>query len=452
MFASWSPPTGLGKLEEDQTLSSPTPGKIPDETVQLKQPPPLDVELSPIQRALRQLGADWTRQEQFGYLFRQLKGECYYFRLLFIFTSFGFASSSVLPTSPTLRLFLTGLFFLADQLIVLLFQPFELPTRNLVSAGLSWVGVIQCMVMLALVQLGLSDGTSTQLSLGHSTESQVDTAQPSDALTGVSYVAAYYELVLGMIWLSSTVVVAVVHRRHIYRGARIAAGALQEWFHPHGQPRLSESGSHRRLQSTSNSWQADCSKTPRSPVSVELTQQRRPVVMTDGRSSSSSSRRLDDVPETIAADVIAPRPVHGAGARPRLVVRSESRSHSDADRETPTAQSEEENIPAVDDEADDSLGSTPGLLSSLTTPLAAPSLSAAVPILTNAPDWSANRPSLPAAPRNLPPVRVQRVSANPAMSTTTTQPTATLSTAGLPGTVETPAGSRRVSQCEPPSW
>ena len=451
VFSSWSPAPSLGRLAEQEPMSAPVAGKQEAMKSPAKVAAPVPtVALSPIQSALRQLGADWARQEQFGYLFRQLKGECYYFRLLFLFTSFGFASASVLPTSPTLRLFLTGVFFLADQLIVLVFTPFELPWRNLLSAGLSLVGVIQCMVMLALVQLGLSDGTSTQLNLGHSTSGQAATANPSNALIGVSYIAAYYELVLGMVWMASAVIVVIVHRRYILDTARSLAGALEEWYRP--RQAMTSSRGHKRLES--NSWQQpDCSAAPRSPVSVELTHNRA-FTLPDAFTSSSRqhSAALDDVPESADAEPKTTRQTSEAANRTRAAVQRESVIGADTSGEQPPNERHESNnsVEGEDDEDDESARS-PGLLSSLTTPLAsAMPLPPTVPPIISAPDRSPGRSASPVVARSLPPVHVHRLPLIPPPSAPSdersTVHAAVPLAARLPGAVETPAGSRRQSQ------
>ena len=435
-FASWSPSTTVTRL----TKQSPAHEM---ETVGHTKPASAQpaVVLSPIQYALRQLGADAARQEQYGYLFRQLKGECYYFRLLFVLTSFGFASASVLPASPTLRLFLTGVFFLADQLIVLLFVPFDQPWRNLLSAGLSWVGVIQCLVMLALVQMGLSNGTSTQLDLGHSTNSQAASANPSDALTGVSYIAAYYEMVLGLLWLASFVVVVVVHRQTIAQAVRGRAIAVRSCLSR--RQRESHSDGHKRLES--KSWQpaaTDSSLTPPTPVSVELTHYRA-IATPDALPSPPRHHMaaMDAVPEWTGADPFPSRPVNGTAPRLRPFVSRISESQLETDNE-PDRRKEASSHPTDEDKADEAM-SSPGLLSSLTNPLAAPGLAPVPSAHSQQTESMAGRVPLPAAPRSLPPVRVQRLISLPESS-------APVFVAPLmprlPGAVDTPAGSRRESQ------
>ena len=178
--------------------------------------------------ALRALVKDERKQELLGYLFRQLRGEAYYFRVFFLATSFGFACVAVLPTDPTLRLFLTGLFFLIDAFIVTAATPFDSWWRNLLSACMSLVGVVQILALLALVQLGLSSGDGT-VDLGHSTTGQKDSQDPSDALTGVSYEAAQLELILGLLCVGELIAVAAVHRRTLKVVALRAHAAARGW-------------------------------------------------------------------------------------------------------------------------------------------------------------------------------------------------------------------------------
>ena len=183
--------------------------------------------LAPSKLALRALVKDERRQEKFGYMFRQLKGELYYFRLLFFISSFGFACVAVLPSDPTLRLFLTGLFFLVDTFIVTAATPFESKWRNFLSAAMSIVGVVQIFVLLALVQLGLSSGDGS-LDLGHSATGQKDSQNPSDALTGVSDEAARFELYLGILCIVEALAVAAVHRRRLHRLALHLRGRYRD--------------------------------------------------------------------------------------------------------------------------------------------------------------------------------------------------------------------------------
>ena len=164
--------------------------------------------------ALRQLSTDMRRQEMLGYMYRQLKGELYYFRLLFFATSFGFAAVAVLPTDATLRLFLTGLFFLIDLFTTCSMTPFKTWQRNLLSVTVSAFGVLQIFILLALVQLGLrtADGG---IDLGHSKTAQTDSSDPSDSLTGSSDEAAYLEMVLGILLVVDVLLIAVVHRKKL---------------------------------------------------------------------------------------------------------------------------------------------------------------------------------------------------------------------------------------------
>ena len=170
--------------------------------------------------ALRQLGKDMRRQEMLGYMYRQLKGELYYFRLLFFVTSFGFAAVSVLPSDPTLRLFLTGVFLALDLFTTCSLTPFESWWRNVLSSLVSLFGVVQIFVMLALVQLGISSGDGSSVDLGHSKAAQQQTAVPSSSLTGASDKAARYELYFGILLVVDGAAIAYVHRRRIVRAVR----------------------------------------------------------------------------------------------------------------------------------------------------------------------------------------------------------------------------------------
>ena len=172
----------------------------------------------------RQLGKDTRRQEMFGYMYRQLKGELYYFRLLFFATSFGFAAVSVLPSDPTLRLFLTGVFLVFDLFTTCAMLPFERWWRNVLSVVLCWLTVVQVFVMLALVQLGLSMDGNSSVSLGHSTTAQQDSSDPSSSLTGDSDAAAQYELYLGIEVIVAMVAVGFVHRESVKLALRWLSG------------------------------------------------------------------------------------------------------------------------------------------------------------------------------------------------------------------------------------
>ena len=163
----------------------------------------------------RQMGRDTRRQETFGYIYRQLKGELYFFRLLFFATSFGFAAVSVLPANPTLRLFLTGVFLVFDLFTTSALLPFETWWRNVLSVVLSWLTVVQMFVMLALVQLGLSADGSSSVDLGHSTTAQQDSSDPNSSLTGDSNAAGRYELYLGIEIICAMAAVGYVHRETV---------------------------------------------------------------------------------------------------------------------------------------------------------------------------------------------------------------------------------------------
>ena len=180
---------------------------------------------------LREFGRDEKRQEQMGYLIRQLKGEKFYFRLLFLCTSFAFGCVSVLPSSFPLRLCLTGVCFLLDVLLVGVMLPFESWKRNLLSAVMSLVGVVQCLASLALIQLGLQSSTSDTptLDLGHSASSQQTVDAPSSSLTGQNDVAAELAIALTGTAFGIATAIALVHRKVIARAAKRAWKRFSRW-------------------------------------------------------------------------------------------------------------------------------------------------------------------------------------------------------------------------------
>ena len=442
-FASWSPSESQAEPSQYRMLYSPTAAASPNSSAlardsQTKAVRTSVVELSPLKRMLRQLGADSVRQEQYGYLFRQLKGECYYFRLLFLCTSFGFASASVLPASPTLRLFLTGFCFLADQLIVLLFTPFQRPSRNLLSAGLSLVGVAQCLVMLGLVQLGLSDGTSGQLSLGHSTDGQSATTHPSDALTGVSHVAAEYELVLGMAWLASIVVLAAVHRRSIRRSASTALIAFKEWWRP--RPALRAVAAERSEPKSDSCQHVDCSAT--SPMELELTQLKGAALAE--KFSSSPAPRAPVLQSASQSAAVAP-----TAAQLSAVAQGSGKSLGSVAAHAGASLSAEifglQNREAIADDSDADVDSSgTGLLSSLISPLtAAPPAAPTSSVLSSEPETAAGPSALLLRQRTLPPLCIPcpTTHSTPAVCILTPRFSARQAadaapSSGLPGTVE----------------
>ena len=181
--------------------------------------------------ALRQLGKDMKRQEMLGYMYRQLKGELYYFRLLFFVTSFGFAAVSVLPSDPTLRLFLTGVFLATDLFITCSLTPFETWRRNVLTSVVSLFGVVQIFVMLALVELGTSSGDGSSVDLGHSTMAEQQSGNPSSSLTGANDEATRYELYFGIILIMDVLGVAYVHRKTILSALRWLRDTLQPTAH-----------------------------------------------------------------------------------------------------------------------------------------------------------------------------------------------------------------------------
>ena len=174
--------------------------------------------------ALRALMKDERQQEKMGYMYRQLKGEWYWMRLCFCVTSFGFACVAVLPSNPTLRLFLTGLFFLVDAFIVAAATPFEgVVAGNLLSFSMSLFGVIQIFVLLAMVQMGLSSGDGS-LDLGHSATGQQNSANPSSDLTGASDEAQRFELDLGILCIVEALLLCIFHRKRL----QVAAAQLRD--------------------------------------------------------------------------------------------------------------------------------------------------------------------------------------------------------------------------------
>ena len=111
--AEWEPRIGQREVKkvsaEEPTEGEPSIATKPTGSpLRTHRPLPL---LSSTAAALRLLVKDERRQEWFGFLYRQLKGELYFFRLLLLASSFAFACVSVLPSSATVRLFSTGVVF-----------------------------------------------------------------------------------------------------------------------------------------------------------------------------------------------------------------------------------------------------------------------------------------------------------------------------------------------------
>ena len=175
--------------------------------------PGVKLSRSALRAALAELAKDAKRQELLGYMYRQLRGELYYFRLLFFLTSFGFACCAVLPGDPVLRLLLTGLMFLLDLFAICAVLPFEVWWKNATSALTSMIGVVECIALLALVQLGLGQVTRGDVNLGHSTAAHQQSDNPADELTGYTNEAQRFELYLGMLLLADALLIAAVHRR-----------------------------------------------------------------------------------------------------------------------------------------------------------------------------------------------------------------------------------------------
>ena len=174
---------------------------------------------------MRELVKDQRRQEMLGYMYRQLKGEYFYFRSLLFVTSFGFACVAVLPTDPTLRLFLTGVFFCVDSCSTLCLLPFEVWWKNLTSAAASVFGVLQILVTLALIDLGLRDASGQQVDLGHSSAAQQASASPSSF--GFASEAGWYEMWLGVMVGAVCVLVLYAHWISV-RAAAVRAPLLRK--------------------------------------------------------------------------------------------------------------------------------------------------------------------------------------------------------------------------------
>ena len=182
--------------------------------------------------ALRELSKDMRRQEMLGYLYRQLKGELYFFRLLLFATSFGFAAVAVLPTDATLRLFLTGIFFLLDLLSTSCLLPFERWWKNATQAAVSVVGVLQIIIMLALIELGLQSSSGSSVDLGHSKAAQTEASSPDPSLVGFQSPAGQYEMWIGIMCCFDLAIITYVHRVSVLTVLRAAAalfGQLIAW-------------------------------------------------------------------------------------------------------------------------------------------------------------------------------------------------------------------------------
>ena len=165
-----------------------------------------------------------------SYLYRQLRGEMYWFRLLFLLTSFGFACSSVLPTSSVLRLLLTGVFFAFDALIVSVWAPFEQWYRNALSAATSAFGVVQCEVLLVLVQLGVdSPSSGGNVNLGYSQRGVAQSEDPSSALTGQTDFASWCAIYLALAIAFDVIVIAAVYRHTVWATCRRAGHVVASW-------------------------------------------------------------------------------------------------------------------------------------------------------------------------------------------------------------------------------
>ena len=153
----------------------------------------------------------------------------YWFRLLFLLTSFGFACSSVLPTSAVLRLLLTGVFFAFDTLVVSVWAPFEQRYRNALSAATSAFGVLQCEILLALVQLGVSraeDSGGGNVNLGYSQQAVAQSEDPSSELTGQTDFAGWCAVYLALAIAVDAIILAAVYRRVVLRACRRTAGRI----------------------------------------------------------------------------------------------------------------------------------------------------------------------------------------------------------------------------------
>ena len=152
---------------------------------------------------------------------------------LFLLTSFGFACSSVLPTSAVLRLLLTGAFFAFDALIVSVWAPFEHWYRNALSAATSAFGVVQCEVLLVLVQLrvnspesGGNGGGGSYLNLGYSQHGVEQSQDPSSALAGQSDFASWCAVYLALAIVADVLIIAAVHRHKVIAACKRAARTL----------------------------------------------------------------------------------------------------------------------------------------------------------------------------------------------------------------------------------
>ena len=164
------------------------------------------------------------------YIYRSLRGEMYWFRLLFLLTSFGFACSSVLPRSGVLRLLLTGVFFAFDTLVVSVWTPFEQSSRNVLSAATSAFGVVQCEVLLALAQLGVQRAADSGggVNLGYSQQGVQQAQDPSSALTGDSDFAGWCAVYLALAIAADTAILAAVYRHALHRAGKRAVELLSD--------------------------------------------------------------------------------------------------------------------------------------------------------------------------------------------------------------------------------
>ena len=99
-----------------------------------------------LEHVLHDLMNDKKRFEVLGYLYRHLKGECYYFTFFCMELSFGFAAVSVLPADSILSLFLTAAISTVEVCLLVCTLPFHDTSNNVTHTVASLVEILQALL------------------------------------------------------------------------------------------------------------------------------------------------------------------------------------------------------------------------------------------------------------------------------------------------------------------
>ena len=154
------------------------------------------------------------RNELYGYLYRRLTEDFYFFECILLAVEFVFACVTVLPTSALLRLFLTAVCSLTQFLLIAGILPYHHSHHNYMHMMFAVGETLQIAALLYLVDVGEDSSSTTSstssVDLGHGTQSQSAT-QVAAALAAQTSEAHTYDLYLLLMGIAAVCIVIYVN-------------------------------------------------------------------------------------------------------------------------------------------------------------------------------------------------------------------------------------------------